>query len=207
VNPAPRPSRILVYGVTGSGKTTLAELIGVSLGLPWHPVDDLTWEAGWVGVPDDVQRARVIAICERDEWVLDAGYSGWIDVPLSAADLVVGLDFPRWVSLRRLLWRTVKRVVTREPICNGNRESMRQVFSRDSIIAWHFRSFARKRRQMREWAAGPSGDKVLLFRSPAAVARWLRTQVERRSGRIGPAERSGRIGPVRRAGTPGRDGG
>jgi adenylate kinase family enzyme len=41
-----RPSKILVYGVTGSGKTTLARQIGERLGLPWHSVDDLTWEPG-----------------------------------------------------------------------------------------------------------------------------------------------------------------
>ncbi|GIH14530.1 adenylate kinase [Rugosimonospora africana] len=174
MTPPPRPSRILVYGVTGSGKTTLAARIGAGLGLPWHSVDDLTWEPGWVEVPKDVQRARIAEICDGAEWVLDAGYSGWLDIPLAAADLVVCLDFPRWVSLRRLLWRTGTRVVARTPVCNGNRESLRQAFSGDSIIVWHFHSFARKRRRMREWAVGPWGDRVVLLRSPRAVTRWLR---------------------------------
>ena len=40
--------RIVVYGVTGSGKSTLAARIGARLGLPYHSVDDLTWEPGWV---------------------------------------------------------------------------------------------------------------------------------------------------------------
>jgi adenylate kinase family enzyme len=49
--------RIVVYGVTGSGKSTLAARIGQRLGVPYHSVDDLTWEPGWVQVPDEVQRA------------------------------------------------------------------------------------------------------------------------------------------------------
>ncbi|MFI5893582.1 hypothetical protein ACIA5D_26100 [Actinoplanes sp. NPDC051513] len=40
--------RILVYGVTGSGKSTLARRLGDRLGLPYHAIDDLTWDPGWV---------------------------------------------------------------------------------------------------------------------------------------------------------------
>jgi adenylate kinase family enzyme len=53
--------RILVYGVTGSGKTTLAARISAATGIPWHSVDDLTGEAGWVPVPTKEQRRRIVA--------------------------------------------------------------------------------------------------------------------------------------------------
>lgn len=43
--------KVLVYGVTGSGKTTMAEAISKATSLPWHSVDDLTWQPGWVEVP------------------------------------------------------------------------------------------------------------------------------------------------------------
>jgi adenylate kinase family enzyme len=165
--------RIVVYGITGSGKSTLAARIGERLGLPWHSVDDLTWEPGWVQVPVEVQRQRIAAICAGDRWVLDSAYGSWRDVPLARTDLIVGLDFPRWLSLSRLLRRTVRRMVLRTEICNGNRESLRDVFSSDSIVVWHFASFARKRERMRQWHADPSGPPILLFRSPAAVTRWL----------------------------------
>jgi adenylate kinase family enzyme len=166
-------SRILVYGVTGSGKSTLAARIARRTGLPYHPVDDLTWEPGWVPVPDEEQRARIARICAGDAWVLDSAYSSWKDLPLARADLIVGLDFPRWRSYGRLLRRSVVRLITRETICNGNRESLRALLSKDSLLVWHFSSFRRKRRRMREWRAA-DGERVLLFRSPSAVNRWLR---------------------------------
>jgi adenylate kinase family enzyme len=168
-----RPSRILVYGVTGSGKSTLARRIGERFGLPWHSVDDLTWEPGWVQVSDDVQRARIAAICAQPEWVLDSAYGAWADVPLSSADLVVGLDFPRWLSLSRLLRRTLVRAVRRTRICNGNVESWSAMFSTDSIVVWHFKSFKRKQRRMRQWQTDPAMPQVLLFRSSRAVDEWL----------------------------------
>ena len=76
------PQRILVYGVTGSGKTTFAARLAEKTGLPWHSVDDLTWEPGWVEVPPDEQRRRIGAICSGQQWILDTAYSKWLDVAL-----------------------------------------------------------------------------------------------------------------------------
>ncbi len=166
--------RILVYGVTGAGKTTLARRVAARLGLPYHPVDDLTWEPGWVPVPVDQQRERIAAICAGDAWVLDHAYGAWIDIPLARADLVVGLDLPRWRSFGRLLRRSAGNVVRGTPTCNGNRETFRQTFlSRDSILLWHARSFARKRRRMRAWRADPAMPPLVLLRTPAEVEAWL----------------------------------
>jgi adenylate kinase family enzyme len=174
---APSPlgtaERVLVYGVTGSGKTTLAERLSRATGIPWHSVDDLTWEPGWVEVPADEQRARIAAICESSRWILDTAYGKWLDIPLARAELIVALDYPRWLSLSRLVRRTVVRAFDGRPICNGNRESVRTLFSRHSIVGWHFQSFARKRRRMRAWAAEPAGPAVLLFTRPRDVDRWL----------------------------------
>jgi adenylate kinase family enzyme len=166
--------RILVYGVTGSGKSTLARRLSERLGLPYHAVDDLTWEAGWAPVPQEVQRERLTTICAGERWVIDAAYGIWLDVPLARADLIVGLDLPRWRSFGRLLRRTAGHVLRGTPTCNGNRETFRQSFlSRDSILWWHVRSFHRKQRRMRAWEADPALPAVVLLRTPAEVEHWV----------------------------------
>jgi adenylate kinase family enzyme len=165
--------RVLVYGVTGSGKSTLARQIAERTGLPWHSVDDLTWEPGWIGVPPDEQRRRIAVICAGERWILDAGYSRWIEVVLDRVQLIVALDYPRWRSLSRLVWRTLRRCLSQPLVCNGNTESFRRTFSRDSIIVWHFKSFSRKRARMRAWAADPSGPPVVRLTSPAKTRSWL----------------------------------
>jgi adenylate kinase family enzyme len=171
------PDRILVYGVTGTGKTTLAARISELTGLPWHSVDDLTWELDWVQVAPDEQRRRIADVCAGERWILDTAYGQWRDVALARVELIVGLDYARWVSLGRLVRRTLARVIDRRPVCNGNVETLRGTLGPDSIIRWHFRSFTRKRARIREWAADPNRTVVRLT-SPRQTRRWLATLAE-----------------------------
>ncbi len=165
--------RILVYGVTGAGKSTVARKIADALGLPCVLADELTWEPNWVAVPDDEQRRRIAAVVAGEEWVLDTAYGKWKDLPLPRAELIVGLDYSRWLSLGRLVRRTFRRIVTRELVCNGNVERLGMVLSHQSIILWHFQSFGRKRQRMRQWAANPAAPQVLLFGKPRDLERWI----------------------------------
>lgn len=169
------PDRVLLYGVTGSGKSTAALAIGARTGHPVTLVDELTWLPGWVPVEDSVQREVIGEVVAGERWLLDSAYGAWLDLVLPRVDLVVGLDYPRWLSLGRLVRRTVSGAITREPRCNGNVETFRKVFDRSSIIRWHFQSFARKRDRMRGWAASPDGPDVLLFRHPRELEAWIAT--------------------------------
>jgi adenylate kinase family enzyme len=168
--------RILVYGVTGSGKTTLARQIGAATGLPWHNADDeIGWEPGWVTVAPGEQRRRADEICRADRWVLDTAYGQWADIVLARAELIVALDYSRLLSLSRLVRRTFMRAADGRPICNGNRETFRTALARDSILVWHFRTFEGKRERMRAWAAESPGPDVLLMARARDTETWLRS--------------------------------
>ncbi|MBB2892148.1 adenylate kinase [Flexivirga oryzae] len=163
----PTPAcRILIYGVTGSGKSTAAKNVAARTDLPLILADELTWEPGWVPVAEDRQRELFAEVVAEDRWVPDTAYGAWLDLVLPRAQLIVALDDPRWFSLQRLLRRTLLRAIDKKPICNGNTQSWRGLYAQDSIVRWPFDSFIRKRDRMRAWANAPEGPPVLLVNRP-----------------------------------------
>ncbi len=167
--------RYLIYGVAGAGKTTLARELASRTGIAWHDVDALVWQPGWVQVPVPQQRSIVEQICATDAWILDYAHRLWIDVPLARAEVLVALDYPRWLSLWRVVRRAIARAVDQQPICGGNVETWRQLLSRDSIVVWHCKTFGRTRARIRDWAATSPGPEIIRLTSPRQTRRWLAT--------------------------------
>lgn len=166
------PRRVVFFGVTGSGKSTAAQRYAAATGLPLTSVDSgIGWLPGWIEREHAEQLRMVEGIAAGDAWVLDSCYGKWAHLLLPHAEAIIALDYPRWISLSRLLRRTMRRMVLREEVCNGNVESFRRVVARDSIIRWHFTSFERKRERIREYEAAELP--VLRFRHPRQLERWL----------------------------------
>lgn len=159
--------------MTGSGKTTTAAILSRVTGIPWTEVDTLTWDPGWKEVPLEIQQQRVREICNRESWILDAAYGKWLEIPLERVQLVVGLDYSRGRSFWQRVKRTVGRAVSKEQVCNGNTESFKAMFSKDSLLLWHFKSFHRKRERIHKWAKeGKFAVKV--FKNPRDLKAWLK---------------------------------
>jgi hypothetical protein len=55
----------------------------------------------------------------------------------------------------------------------GNRESLRKLLSRDSIVWWAITSFRRRRRQYGELFQSETGKLLVRLGSDAEVRRWL----------------------------------
>lgn len=171
---AATPSRILFFGVTGSGKSSAARAYSARSGLPeFSADDDIGWLPGWKQRSVEEQREIAESIVSGDLWVLDSAYGAWRDIVLSRAELVVALDYPRWLSLARVVRRSVLRALTGQRVCNGNTESLGQLFTKDSIVRWHFQSFPRKRRQIRNMQTDPDMPPVLVFQHPTDLEVWL----------------------------------
>jgi adenylate kinase family enzyme len=165
--------RILVIGTTGSGKTTLARAIAGRLGLPHGEQDAWNHQPGWQPAPTEQFRAQVAAFTAQSAWVMDGNYSKAQDIGWSRADTLVWLDYPAPLVFWRLLRRTVRRVVTQQELWNGNRESLRGQFSRESVLPWFFRTHWKRRRETPQRIAQFPQLGVIRLRSPGEAARWL----------------------------------
>ena len=178
--------RIVIIGTTCSGKTTLAARLAQRLGAQHIELDALNWQPNWTQTPLDEFRVRVADALSTDTWVLDGNYSKSRDIVWPRADTIIWLDYPLPVIMARLFKRTLRRVVTREELWNGNRETLRgTLLSRDSLLLWALRTYRRRRRETPMWLARPECQHLTLIHlmSPQAADRWL-AQIE-----VSPPER------------------
>ena len=174
-----RPGRrINVVGTTGSGKTTAAREIAERLGMKCIELDALFWKPNWGQTPDDEFLPAVEEATRGDDWVVDGNYSRTRCIVWPRADTIVWLDysFPRVFA--QLLWRTIRRSITKEELWSECRERVRvSFFSRDSILVWCLQTYWKRRRNYPEIFARPGNRHLQLIhlRTPRETAHWLRT--------------------------------
>lgn len=166
-----RPRRVVVAGVTGSGKTTLAGRIAELLGLPHTEIDALFHGAGWTPRPEFLGDVR--ALVAGDAWVTEWQYDAARPLLNERAELMVWLDLPFRITLRRVIRRTVRRRVRREELWNGNQEGPLWRFFTDNehIVRWSIRT--RHINRERIPALARRGLPVVRLRSTREVERWL----------------------------------
>jgi adenylate kinase family enzyme len=141
--------RVAVVGTSGSGKTTLCRKLAQTMDVPTLELDSIFHQPRWTPLPVEVFRRRVEEFLTRsDGWVVDGNYSVVRDLVWNRADTVVWFDLSRYEVMRRVSWRTVRRWALRGELWNGNRESLRNILSRNperSIVAWAWTSHGRNR--------------------------------------------------------------
>jgi adenylate kinase family enzyme len=165
--------RISVKGASGSGKTFVAAELARRLGVPHVELDALHHGPNWEEASSEELCARVNAVIDDAHgWVVDGNYERKLrTLVLDRAELVVWLDLPLRVKLRRLWKRTRGRIRRRETLWNGNRESWRGAFwGRESLFAWTMRSHFTHRRR---WPALLDGRNVVRLRSEEETEEWL----------------------------------
>ncbi len=182
--------RILILGGTGSGKTTLAEALAASVGVPHVELDSLYFGPQFSTAPLDVLRERTREAVAAERWVTDGNKKAVRDLVWPRADTVVWLDYPVAVSLWRLgkraLWRTSKITseagTTASDAGSDSRTSSgpgagvaRQLLSAATGVTTALRSHRGQRTEYPKLFAEPQNRHlaVVRLRSPRATRLWL----------------------------------
>jgi adenylate kinase family enzyme len=162
----------------------LAQALAEGCGLPYVELDELYHQPGWVQKDRRSMAADVQELLgSTAEWVIDGNYnsSGGRQVR-SIADMIVFLDLPRSLVMRRIVWRTLRRAALREELWNGNREPWTNLTSLapdKNIIRFAWDNHARYSRRYHEQIQTGEWDhaEVVTLRSSDEVERWLETMI------------------------------
>jgi adenylate kinase family enzyme len=192
--------QVSVVGTSGSGKSTLASQLAEILGAPYLELDAVHHQPGWEPLPTDEFRRVVAARAAAGGWVIDGNYGSVRDLVWARADTVVWLDLPKRTVMRRVVWRTLRRVALRRELWNGNRERWQNFFTwnpEQSVISWAWHKHAADRAKYAAAAADPANAHLRFIRLAGRrdVARFL---AEARSEAGAPAVRLPRAPKARR---------
>ena len=169
-----------MVGNSGSGKSTLAARIAERIGAPYVEIDALHHLPGWVERDPAELRAELDGITAGDRWVVDGNYRRVVvEGPVwERADTVVWLALPRPVVMRQVVRRTLRRVLTRQELWNGNREPFRNFYRwspEHNIIRWSWTNHAKYEAR---YSAARADDRFahlrfVVLRSRAEADAWL----------------------------------
>jgi len=193
--------RVSVVGNTGSGKSTLARELARRLGVPHVELDAIRHQPGWEQMPDDRFLAAVDGVTGGPGWVVDGNYVRVVMLgPVWArADTVVWLDLPRRGVMPQLVRRTLRRVLTRQALWNGNSEPFSNLWSLDperSVVAGAWTRHRVHRERYGRAIADPRWAhlRFVRLRSHAEAHAWLTNdEALINAGKSLPGGRVGRL--------------
>jgi len=169
--------RIVVQGASGSGKTTFARELARILDAPYLELDSLYHQEDWTALDADEFRERVDGFAQQPRWVSDGNYRAVRDLLWRRADVILFIDLPRRQVIVRLLRRTIRRGFAGEELWNGNRESLRHLFSLNperNVVLWSWKTHARYHESVPNEARTQAPHAhVLVLRSSTAVSSYL----------------------------------
>ncbi len=101
-------SRVVVVGANGAGKTWMARQLAARLDARVICKDALALTTRWQQRPRSAVQAEISRAITAERWVLEGGPSILLDAVLARAEMVVWLDMPAGLRLRRILWRNLR---------------------------------------------------------------------------------------------------
>jgi len=97
--------KILILGSGGSGKSTLAKWMGDLLNIEVVHPDYYYWKPNWVETSKDEWNKKISILLAKNNWIMDGNWTGSLQYRIEFSDTIIFLDYPRFISI----WRIIKR--------------------------------------------------------------------------------------------------
>lgn len=109
-----QPRKIIVAGLPGSGKTTIAGILGEALSLPVFNTDSYCFNADWVRKKPDEIREIIKELVSGNEWIIDGMYGNVAEEFIGKADLLIYIRINMLTTFLNLVRRKIRHVLKRK---------------------------------------------------------------------------------------------
>jgi adenylate kinase family enzyme len=160
--------RILIVGISGTGKTRLAQRLSDKLHVPTILLDTIFWKENWQEEDPNVVESKIRDAIRQDAWIIEGYIEPLGEERVKSADVVIYLDYPGHLALRGGLsrWRRF-RGRARPEMPAGNIEN----------FGWKFLMTLLRRDERPEIESAIKGqeNKVIRLKSRHATEAYLKS--------------------------------
>ena len=162
--------RIVIVGVSASGKSTFARKLSEKAKLPLFLMDAIMWNPGWQYIGDAETVKKLKEIATKEEWIIEGYISKEARTFLfERADTIIYLDYPPIVATLRYLKRWWKHRKSPRPELEGSPEK----------FDWKFLKLVWKKGEAislnRFLAQVQDQSKLVTFKSPKHAKAFIST--------------------------------
>ncbi len=108
-------NKILIIGSAGSGKTTFSLKLGKIINLPIIHLDKEYWKPNWENPSHDEWVSKLKTLLKQDKWIIEGNYASTLDMRLKEADMIIFLDYDRYICTSSVLKRMYKNMGKQRP--------------------------------------------------------------------------------------------
>ena len=99
-------NKIVVLGVSASGKSTFARLLAEKTQLSLVHMDGIMWKPNWQYIGDEETVRLIKEVTEKNSWIIEGFIKKDAQVNLfNKADTLLYLDYPAWLPALRYIKR------------------------------------------------------------------------------------------------------
>ena len=161
--------KIVVLGVSASGKTTFTRELEKKTGINATYIDSVMWEPGWNYVGDEKTVSVIEQATEKESWIIE-GYivkDARVDL-FDKADVILYLDYPGYLSAWRYLkrcfkhWRTPREELPGSPDL-FKLKTLKLVYTKGEVYRLE------KLFKKHDW-----NEKIIRFKKPDDAKKYLK---------------------------------
>lgn len=165
-------NRISIIGGSGTGKTTLSNILSEKYDLPVTHIDGIHHLKDWQ-VRDKAERDKIILdIVKKEKWIIDGTYRHTLKQRLEYSDLIIWLDYSSIAMAKGVIKRYLKNPGKEKEEIPGCKERLNLNF-----IKYVLNYNKTKRHYITDALKAIDTNKVIIFQKQKDLNKWLKKQL------------------------------